>query len=100
MGIVEIRIETTASIAAEIWIEARALGDSRMARALAAGAGIVSMTLPAGRWHVSGFVDGNRDGRWFPGSFSPFAFCEKRAVCSDTVDVRARFTLEDVVLKF
>lgn len=100
MGVVEIRIETSESIAADIWLEARSLSDSRMARALAVGAGIVPMTLPSGRWHVSGFVDSNRDGRWFPGTVSPFAFCEQRAVCSDTIDVRARFTLEDVVLKF
>lgn len=100
MGIVEIRIETSASIAAEIWIDARSASDSRKARALANGPGIVSMPLPAGRWHLSSFVDSNRDGRWFPGSVSPFAFCEHRTVYSDTIDVRARFTLEDVVLKF
>jgi hypothetical protein len=100
MGVVEIRIETAESISADIWLEARSLGDSRMARMLATGAEIVTMTLPAGRWHVSGFVDSDRDGRWFPGSVSPFAFCEHRAVCSDTIDVRARFTLEDVVLNF
>jgi hypothetical protein len=100
MGVAEITIETASSAATEIWIEANSLSDSRTAKAMVTGAGVVSLPLPAGRWLLSGFADANRDGRWFPGSVSPFAFSEMRVIHADTLDVRARFTLEDITLKF
>lgn len=100
MGSAEITIETTSSVAAEIWIEARSIADLRKAKLMVSGPGVISMPLPAGRWQLSGFVDSNRDGRWFPGGINPFAFSEMRVIHSDTLDVRARFTLEDISLKF
>lgn len=100
MGVAEISIETASSIAGEIWIEARSIADSRKASTAASGPGVVALPLPAGRWQLIGFVDSNRDGRWFPGSVRPFAFSEMRVVYSDTLDIRARFTLEDITLKF
>lgn len=100
MGIAEVTIETAASPTVEIWIEARSISDPRISSMAAPGPGVIAMPLPAGRWQLGGFVDSNRDGRWFPGRVSPFAFSERRVIHSDTLDVRARFTLEDITLKF
>lgn len=100
MGTAEITIDTSAPSTSDIWIEARSIADSRKARVLVTGPGVISIPLPAGRWQLSGYVDSDRDGRWFPGRVSPFAFSEMRVIHSDTLDVRARFTLEEITLKF
>jgi hypothetical protein len=60
----------------------------------------VELPLPAGPWVLSAFVDLDEDGRFFAGNLTPFQAAEPRAVLADTLSVRARFTLEDVVIRF
>jgi hypothetical protein len=53
-----------------------------------------------GRWRLGGFVDVDGDGRWSPGNVSPFRSPELRVIANDTLDVRARFTLEEIILQY
>jgi hypothetical protein len=62
--------------------------------------GAFELNLPSGRWILGGFIDLDRDGRWSGGQLQPFKLAEPRIVNRDTVTVRARFTLEDVVIRF
>lgn len=61
---------------------------------------IVEVPLPAGPWVLSAFIDLDEDGRFFAGDLTPFRTAEPRAVLADTLSVRARFTLEDIVIRF
>ena len=100
LGAIEGQIESSPSSPPDYWIDVHEVGKSRSTRVRLTGPGKFSLTLPAGRWQLGGFVDTDRDGRWSPGRLDPFAPPELRAVPSDTLDVRARFTLEDIVLRF
>jgi hypothetical protein len=99
IGEIEGRVMTAEAITAPFWLEARAIGDARRVRHKMTAPGSFTLALPAGRWQLGGFVDGNDDGRWLAGSFVPFAFAEPRALAADTLSVRARFTLEDITLE-
>ncbi len=99
-GAIEGRTETSLSSLPDYWIEARELGKSRSTRIRMSGPGQFTLNLPAGRWQLGGFIDSDGDGRWSPGSLTPFSTPELRAAPSDTLDVRARFTLEDIILRF
>jgi hypothetical protein len=100
LGAIEGRTGTSLSSLPEYWIEAQELGKSRSTRIRMSGPGQFTLNLPAGRWQLGGFIDSDGDGRWSPGSLSPFSTPELRAAPSDTLDVRARFTLEDIILRF
>jgi len=99
-GEIEGRIESSLPAPAVFWLEARAIGDARRIRVRTTAPGPLLLVLPAGRWQLGGFVDADDDGRWYPGSVSPFRHSELRMIRSDTLDVRARFTLEDIILRF
>ena len=62
--------------------------------------GPFEMNLPAGRWILGGYLDRDRDGHWSGGSIEPYTPAEPRAIPRDTITVRARFTLEGIVIKF
>lgn len=100
LGAVEGRTETPLSSLSDYWIEAQELGKSRSTRIRLSGPGQFTLNLPAGRWQLGGFVDSDGDGHWSPGSLEPFSTPELRAIPSDTLDVRARFTLEEIILRF
>jgi len=57
-----------------------------------------NLSVPPGKYLVSGFLDNNGDGKHTPGSINPFRLSETRALFSDTVAVRARF--ETVAVEF
>lgn len=99
MGVVEVLVETGQENTGDIWLESRSVTDTRLVRTHISSPGLTSISLPAGRWQLGGFIDADRDGRWFPGHIAPFEPSELRVVHSDTLDVRARFTLEDITLK-
>lgn len=100
LGAIEGRTESKLSGVPDYWIEAQEVGKSRATRVRLSGPGQFTLNLPAGRWQLGGFVDTDSDGRWAPGSLRPFSAPESRATPSDTLDVRARFTLEDIILRF
>ena len=100
LGAIEGRTESSLSSLPDYWIEAQEIGKSRSTRIRMSGPGQFTLNLPAGRWQLGGFIDSDGDGRWSPGSLEPFATPELRAAPSDTLDVRARFTLEDIILRF
>jgi uncharacterized protein (DUF2141 family) len=51
----------------------------------------VLKTLMPGKYALSGFVDANDDGVWFPGTIKPFAHPEPLLSQVDTVEVRSRW---------
>ena len=79
-------------------LEARSLARERVIVWTVPVRQTVELPLPAGRWVVSVYIDLDEDGRYFKGSLSPFRAAEPRAVVADTLSIRARFTLEDVVV--
>jgi hypothetical protein len=100
LGAIEGRTETSLSSLPDYWIEAQEIGKSRSTRIRMSGPGQFTLNLPAGRWQLGGFIDSDGDGRWSRGSLTPYSTPELRAAPSDTLDVRARFTLEDIILRF
>jgi hypothetical protein len=50
-----------------------------------------NITVPPGKYLISGFMDGNNDGRPTPGFVKPYRLGETRFFYPDTVAVRARF---------
>lgn len=56
--------------------------------------------MPSGGWILSAWFDLNADRRWTPGALSPFGFAEPRVYLTDTLYVRERFTVEDIVVRF
>jgi hypothetical protein len=60
----------------------------------------VQWELPSGSWIVSAWFDLDGDHRWSPGAVDPFEFAEPRVLVADTLHVRERFTLEDVLIRF
>lgn len=62
--------------------------------------GTVTLALPAGNWLLGAFLDSDHDGRYSPGSLNPYRPSELQTILSDTVSVRARFTVEDIVIRF
>jgi hypothetical protein len=60
----------------------------------------IDLPLRAGKWILSAYVDLDGDGRFSYGVLDPFTPAEPRTMLADTVSVRARFTLEDVVIRF
>lgn len=100
MGEIEGRVETERPGATSIIVTARSIGDARKTSIRATAPGSFSLALPAGRWQLGGYVQSEGDSRWFPGSLEPFRHAQPRTLQSDTLDVRARFVLEDVVLRF
>ena len=62
--------------------------------------GPFSFTVPAGAWTLDGFIDTDGDGYWMPGELNPYRSPEPRTIRTDTLDVRSRFTLEDILVRF
>jgi hypothetical protein len=58
------------------------------------------ISLPAGRYLLSGFIDSDRNGKRFTGSIYPFALAETHAIHPDTIAVRARFETTDIRFNF
>jgi hypothetical protein len=100
LGSLEGRIESATATLVEFVLEARAVSGARRKRLPVSAPGPFTMDLPAGLWQLGGFVDADGDGRWFPGEVSPFRHCELRVVANDTLNVRARFTIEDLTLRY
>lgn len=100
MGAIEGWTESALSSLPDYWVEVHEVGKSRMTRVRLSGPGQYILSVPAGRWQLGGFVDSDGDGRWSAGSVNPYTTPELRAAPGDTLDVRARFTLEDIVLRF
>ncbi len=99
-GEVEGTIQSVRSEPTEFWLEARGVGSARKKRVLVSAPSQFSLSLPAGRWQLGGFVDVDDDGRWSPGSILPFHHPELRVIANDTLNIRARFTLEEVTLRY
>lgn len=62
--------------------------------------GAFEISLPSGRWLLGGYLDLNGDGHWEAGTLDPYSPAEPRTIMSDTLEIRARFTVEGAVLKF
>ena len=59
-----------------------------------------NLTVPPGKYLVTGFLDSNGDGRLTPGSVNPYRLGESRLIRPDTITVRARFETADVRILF
>ena len=97
-GQVEVRDSSEANIACQLQLQAVG-AETRVTHTVEAP-GDFSIDLPAGRWVLGGFLDLDGNRHWNPGSLGPYAPPEPRVLRDDTLTVRARFTLEDVVLRF
>ena len=102
MGYVTCRVEgpdpSTDTAPLVIWAVA-ARGSQRKQWA-ATRESVTTLALPMGNWLLGAFVDANGDGTFFPGSLVPYMPSERQTIMSDTVSVRARFTVEDIVIQF
>jgi len=56
--------------------------------------------IPQGRYLIEAFIDSNGNGTYDYGKVFPFAPSEKFTVYPDTVKVRARWTTENINIKF
>jgi len=56
--------------------------------------------IPQGRYLIEAFIDSNENGKYDYGKVFPFTPSEKFIVYPDTVKVRARWTTENINLKF
>ena len=59
-----------------------------------------SLEVPPGKYLVSGFLDADGNGKFTPGSISPYRASETQAFLADTVAVRARFETAGVEFSF
>lgn len=100
LGAIDGRLESKSPPSVNVWLEIRGIGSTRRKLVPQTAPGPFSLVMPAGRWQLGGFIDADADGRWFPGRLDPFQHAEPRMIANDTIDVRARFTLEDIVLRY
>ncbi|MEW5702375.1 MAG: Ig-like domain-containing protein [Candidatus Zixiibacteriota bacterium] len=102
MGTVEGRIEIrdSQSISGRCRLALQVLGGETRVFQTVAAPGPFRVDLPGGRWLLGGYLDVDGDGRWNPGALAPYAPPEPRVQRDDTLVVRPRFTLEDIVLAF
>lgn len=82
------------------YLEARPTGKGTIVTQSLERAGPFEFNLPAGRWVLGGFLDLDRNGHWTSGALQPYSPAEPRVIPRDTVTVRARFTVEGIVIKF
>ena len=61
---------------------------------------VFQMSLPPGKYFLSGFLDRNHNGRHDHGILFPFDFAETYAAYADTIRVRARFETADIQFDF
>lgn len=59
-----------------------------------------SITVPPGKYLLSGFLDSDDDGRRGKGSLLPFVFSETTSEYPDTIRVRARFETSGIQMEF
>ncbi|GAB4323125.1 MAG: hypothetical protein Kow0074_15090 [Candidatus Zixiibacteriota bacterium] len=103
MGDAALRVRTSDSTLAglPVIILARSARDDRRSRWTLSQADSITVTLPAGEWLFGAFWDMNANGRFDPGQFARrFELAEPRTTYPDTVSIRARFTVEDIILEF
>lgn len=81
-------------------LEARATTGKLATRREAPIDSVFEWILPSGGWIVSGWLDQDGDKRWFPGALEPFRHAEPRMLLADTLYIRERFTLENVIIRF
>ncbi len=56
--------------------------------------------IPQGRYLIEAFIDSNKNGKYDYGKVFPFLPSEKFTVYPDTIKVRARWTTENIDIKF
>lgn len=102
MGAISCRVKVSDSALAvhRCRIEAFPKGRDAVVRADVKPNELFDIPLPSGPWILSAYLDLNGDGRFSPGSLMPYAPAEPRVIRADTIEVRERFTNEDIEISF